>query len=213
MHRPPPPLRQAPHEQRRDLELLALAAADHHVARPEPVDVAAIAAGRREIWAPFAEEHGARVVAALQPAVALASPGSVEQVLDNLIANAVDVSPTGGTVTITVTTGREWVDIHVIDEGPGMSAERRALAFTRFWRAPDRSRRVGGSGLGLTIVRQFVEGDGGEVALRDADGGGIDAHVRLRVVPSGPGDGDLRRYRRRPEAADHRDSASDPMPS
>ena len=164
--------------------LLALAAADHQVPRPEPVDVGALVAGRCEIWAPFAEEHGARVETAPQPAVAFATPGNVEQVLDNLIANAVDVSPPGGAVTITVTAGPEWVDLHVIDEGPGMEPERRAQAFTRFWRAPDRSRRVGGSGLGLTIVRQLVAGDGGTVRLLDAPGGGIDAHVQLRVVPS-----------------------------
>jgi signal transduction histidine kinase len=191
--------------------LLALAAADHQASRPEPVDVAAVAAGRRDIWAPFAEEHGAGVEVRLEPAVALATAGNVEQVLDNLIANALDVSPRGGTVTITVVAGPEWIDLHVIDQGPGMTAERRARAFTRFWRAPDRSRRVGGSGLGLTIVRQLVEGDGGGVALLDAAGGGIDAHVRLRVVPSGPGDGDLRRYRGPAGRAD--DQWSSPHPA
>jgi len=170
--------------------LLALAAADHQASRPEPVDVAAVVRGRRDIWAPFAEEQGVTIATALTPARALATAGNVEQVLDNLIANALQVSPPGATITVAATVAgggsREWVELHVVDQGPGMDPELRARAFTRFWRAPDRSRRLGGSGLGLTIVAQLVEGDGGEVSLRDAAGGGIDACVRLRRHRSAP---------------------------
>ena len=179
--------------------LLALAAADHQTARPEPLDLAPVVAGRRDMWAPFAEEHGAMVTASLGAGVAApvawATPGNVEQVLDNLIANAVEVSPPHGTVSITVEADSDWVELHVVDEGPGMSPDRRALAFTRFWRAPDRSRRVGGSGLGLAIVRQLVERDGGEVVLLDAPGGGVDARVRLRAAPIDEAPGVLTRSR------------------
>ena len=66
-------------------------------------------------------------------------------------------------------------EVHVVDEGPGLTDEERERAFDRFWRG-----RGEGSGLGLAIVRQLVEADGGSVELRRADGGGIDAVVVLR---------------------------------
>ena len=70
-----------------------------------------------------------------------------------------------------------WVELHVTDQGPGLTAEQRERAFDRFWRAGSGE---GGSGLGLAIVRRLVAADDGEVELREAPGGGIDAVVRLR---------------------------------
>jgi len=96
----------------------------------------------------------------------------VEQVLDNFLSNALEVSPTGA--TIRVTAGRDddgRVALHVVDQGPGMTDEQRARAFDRFWRG----RSGDGSGLGLAIVRRLVEADGGEVELRAATPQGIDA--------------------------------------
>ena len=68
-------------------------------------------------------------------------------------------------------------ELHLSDEGPGLSPEQRKRAFDRFWRAGS---GAGGSGLGLAIVRQLVAADEGEVELREAPGGGVDAVVRLR---------------------------------
>ena len=147
-------------------------------------DVAAAVTARRDIWAPFAEERGSSVVTRVQPARALLNPGAVEQVLDNLIANALEVSPRHGRVTLTVTAAGGWIDLHVVDQGPGMSPEERAAAFARRWRAPGRPRGTGGSGLGLAIVRQLVEADGGHVQLRESPGVGLDAHVRLPALPA-----------------------------
>ena len=73
--------------------------------------------------------------------------------------------------------GAPWVELHVRDEGPGLTAEQRERAFDRFWRAGS---GAGGSGLGLAIVRRLVAADEGEVELREASGGGVDAVVRLR---------------------------------
>ena len=64
----------------------------------------------------------------------------------------------------------------MIDEGPGLTAEQRARAFDRFWRASNEP----GSGLGLAIAKRLVELDDGEIELRAAAGGGIDAVVRYR---------------------------------
>jgi signal transduction histidine kinase len=96
------------------------------------------------------------------------------------VANAIDIAPAGSTVMVELRRTAEWIEVHVIDEGPGMSAERRATAFTRFWKAPDTEKRVGGFGIGLAIVKQLVTVDGGEVELLEAPSGGVDAVVRVR---------------------------------
>ena len=94
--------------------------------------------------------------------------------LDNLLANAIDATPAGSTVTVTAH-GRE---LHVVDEGPGLTRPSRERAFDRFWRAS----KAPGSGLGLSIARRLVELDGGTIELRAASTGGIDAGRALPVT-------------------------------
>lgn len=166
--------------------LLELARAEHRRAAPVVVDVTAVVRERLEAWAPLAEERGVTLVAEVSDGCsATATPGSLEQVLDNLVANAVDVSPSGGTVTMcaTMSDRGEWVEVHVVDEGPGLPPERRATAFDRFGSGVDGGSRIGGFGIGLAIVRQLVVSDGGEAELLEAPGGGIDARIRLRPAP------------------------------
>ena len=100
--------------------------------------------------------------------------------LDNLISNALAASPAESAVTVSAELDGEWVELHVIDEGPGLSAEDRSRAFDRFWRGAGGS----GSGLGLAIVKRLVVADGGEVELRPSAAGGIDAVVRLKAASS-----------------------------
>ena len=162
--------------------LLELARSEQRPSTPVPVDVGTVLLDRHATWAPLAEERGVTLaIDAPEVVVASATPGNLEQVLDNLIANAVDVSPTGGVVTLCAAAAGEWVAVHVVDQGPGMSPERRATAFDRFWHgSADSGSRIGGFGIGLAIVRQLVVADGGEVELLEAPGGGLDACVRLR---------------------------------
>ena len=102
----------------------------------------------------------------------------VEQVLDNLLANAVAAAPRGSAIDVTAARAGAQVELRVSDEGPGLSQEEKARAFDRFWRG----RETGdGSGLGLAIVRRLAERDGGSVELADAPGGGLEAIVRLRA--------------------------------
>jgi signal transduction histidine kinase len=112
------------------------------------------------------------------------------QVVDNLLANAIDASRPGDALRLSVdrSADHRWVEVHVVDQGPGMSADERHRAFDRFWRGHAAATagtdgRLGGTGLGLAIVRQLVLADGGEVELDEAVGGGIDAVVRLRPGP------------------------------
>jgi signal transduction histidine kinase len=158
--------------------LLALARADAGSEASARVDASALMRERVEAWSPLADEHGVTLVASLDgPLPAHAAPGRLAQVLDNLLANAVAASPRGGTVTLSAVAAPRWVELHLRDEGPGMTREQRERAFDRFWRAGSGE---GGSGLGLAIVKRLVAADEGEVELGEAPGGGVDAVVRLR---------------------------------
>ena len=159
--------------------LLALARADAAEAKPVPVDLSALVSGRLRAWDPEAEHSGVRLVSAMASELhVLATPSSLDQVLDNLIANALAVSPSGSRITVEGRSGTGYVEVHVVDEGPGMTEAQRARAFDRFWRASTHD----GTGLGLAIARRLVAADGGELRLCEASSGGVDAVVRLRAA-------------------------------
>jgi two-component system OmpR family sensor kinase len=162
--------------------LLELARADRGGAEPSPVELARAVESRVAEWTPPAADRGVRVSAEVagERLVALTSLERVEQVLDNLLENALAAMPTGGSVAVTAARRNGWVEVHVVDDGPGLSEDERAHAFDRFWRGTPGG---GGSGLGLAVVKRLVEVDGGEVSLAAADGGGLDACVRLPAAP------------------------------
>jgi signal transduction histidine kinase len=158
--------------------LLTLARADAGTESSSRVDASALMRERVEAWLPLAEEHGVDLVAQLDgPLPVRAAPGRLTQVLDNLLANALEASPDGGTITLSVVAESPWVELHLRDQGPGLTPEQRKRAFDRFWRAGSGD---GGSGLGLAIVKRLVAADEGEVELRESSAGGVDAVVRLR---------------------------------
>ena len=153
-------------------ELLALARIDSSANLVEDVDLSDVVTRRVELWEPFAAEHGVRLSSRAEGTVVRAGAARVEQVLDNLLSNAIDASPDGTEITIAA----RGAELHVIDEGPGLTEEQRARAFDRFWRAGPGN----GSGLGLAIAKRLVELDGGTIELRAAGSGGVDAVVRYR---------------------------------
>lgn len=153
--------------------LLLLARTEANTTATERVDVAAVARARTEHWMALAEESGVRIrYHGAEHAAALALPGAVEQVVDNYIDNALSVSPAGGTIVVSVESGARTVALHVLDDGPGMSAEDRLRAFDRFWRGGS---QAGGSGLGLAIVAQLMTASGGVAELQARPEGGLDA--------------------------------------
>ncbi len=163
--------------------LLALARSDAADEPSAPIDAGALVRSRTDAWSAFADERGVRLeTSADGGAIVRAAPARVEQVLDNLLANALEVTPEGGTIRVGTSRSGPWVELHVIDEGPGLTAAERERAFDRFWRGGGSG---DGSGLGLAIVKRLVSADDGQVELRAAETGGIDAVVRLR--PSEPG--------------------------
>jgi signal transduction histidine kinase len=150
--------------------LLALARAE--TPPPERVDLAAVVDERLEALSALVSDRGVRLVGEVE-GTALVGRDRLGQVLENLLANAIAVAPSGSSVTVR----GDADELHVLDEGPGMSAEQRERAFDRFWRAGSDGH---GSGLGLAIVKRLVEIDGGRIELRNAPGGGLDAVVHLR---------------------------------
>ena len=159
--------------------LLALSRAEDAAVGPIDVDLAGATRDRAEYWRPLADESGVEIVVDAPGAVVVAAvPGAVEQIVDNLVDNALEVSPGGSRLLLTVQPTDVGAELHVVDEGPGLSDDDRERAFDRFWRAEGAA--TGGSGLGLAIVQQLVQAGGGTVELRPAPTGGIDATVRFR---------------------------------
>lgn len=105
--------------------------------------------------------------------------GHLEQVLDNVLANALEALPDGGRVQVRVESPRAggWVRLRVIDDGPGMDASAKAAAFHRFANQAAR-----GNGLGLAIVYRLVSADGGEVRLLDTPGGGLTVELEFPAL-------------------------------
>ncbi|MFN8023385.1 MAG: ATP-binding protein [Acidimicrobiales bacterium] len=167
-------------------DLLRLARADQH-ATPSPHDLARLAADRIDTWTAVAESAGVQLGAQLDadslPVVAV--PGAVEQIIDNLLDNALAWSPSGSTITVSVTagSGATGATVHrlaVADEGPGLTDDQKAAATRRFWRA-DAS--TTGSGLGLSIVEALATASGGTVELSDTPGGGLTVTVAFPAAP------------------------------
>ncbi|MES5819565.1 HAMP domain-containing sensor histidine kinase [Streptomyces sp. RG80] len=170
--------------------LLVLARAEAKVTAAEPLPLFDIVAERLAVWRPAADERGVTIALGGSTAdgrlLVLASPGHLDQVLDNVFSNALEVSPDGGTITVRVETRGEEVLLSVLDQGPGMSDAEKSRAFDRFWRGQGLTGRSG-SGLGLAVVKQLVTDDNGTVTLGDAPGGGLSVRISLRASPKSGG--------------------------
>jgi signal transduction histidine kinase len=166
--------------------LLAVARAENVVTRPVSVSVAGVISDRAAAWRPAAQENGIEVTGSCAgPVRASLGDGHLEQILDNLLANAIDAVPAGGHVRVRGTTAGPRTLIVVEDDGPGMSESQQKAAFRRFFSATP-----GGSGLGLAIVHRLVTSNGGRAELSDTPGGGLT--VTLEVPAGRPGRGTRR---------------------
>ncbi|MFW0788061.1 sensor histidine kinase [Gordonia sp. CPCC 205333] len=146
------------------------------------IDLASVVEDRTSSWIVVAWERHIRIRKPNETGlVVLTRPGALEQALDVLLDNAIKFSPSHSEIVVTIDPGDIFVDIHVIDLGPGMTREDREKAQTRGWR-PEST--YGGSGLGLSIATMLVTSSGGQLDLLPGkDGVGLDARIRL-VVPA-----------------------------
>ena len=181
-------------------DLLLLAKFDQD--RPldlQPVDLASIAAqaagGARAI-----QPGRPLTVLAAEPVIVSADAGRLRQVIDNLVGNALQHTPTGTPVTVTVTAGAGRGQVSVADTGPGLSAAQAARVFDRFYRTDRaRSRASGGTGLGLSIAAALVSAHGGTICVDTRPGRGATFVVRLPLAAAAADGGTAGRPR---DAAD-----------
>ncbi|OJF12805.1 sensor histidine kinase [Couchioplanes caeruleus] len=157
--------------------LLAMARSEQSSLSREPVVLAGAVADRISLWSPLAAERQVRLTSAgPQEARVQAITGAVEQIIDNLVSNALRVAPPDSTIAITWRPGSDdTVELHVVDAGPGLPPEQRERALDPFWRAPDAPKD--GTGLGLSLVRKLATAGGGTAVLCPAGRTGIDAVV------------------------------------
>jgi len=103
----------------------------------------------------------------------LVDPTRIEQVLNNLLSNALRYTPSGGKIELSLKTDAQAVKITIHDNGPGISEQALPHIFERFFRADrSRNRSEGGSGLGLAIALQIAELHGGRLTADNAPQGG-----------------------------------------
>jgi PAS domain S-box-containing protein len=130
--------------------------------------------------APQVAQHPVRVELPQTRLVALGDSRAVEQVLRNLISNAVKYSPPASSIVVRGQAGDRYAEISVHDEGYGISAEDLPHIFERFYRANNElTRQVAGIGLGLSICRELVEAQGGQIWVESVIGQGSTFHFTL----------------------------------
>ncbi len=154
-------------------DLLLLARLDQ--GRPllhQPVDISLLAAEAASDISVSSADHKVTVDLPGVPVFAFGDEGRLRQVLANLLANAVQHTPVGSAVDVSVRALPDWVELRVSDNGPGISQQFQPHAFERFTRADgSRNRASGGSGLGLSIVAAVVQALSGTVELNSGPQG------------------------------------------
>ncbi len=151
--------------------------------RLQPVLVAEVVTPPTERLRPQAERAGLRlsldVPSSLPPV--LADAERVQQVVTNLVHNAIKFTPAGGEVTVAASAMQGEVIISVRDTGVGIPTADLPRIFERFYKA-DRARRRGGTGLGLAIAKHIVQGHGGRLWAESREGHGSTFYFSLQAV-------------------------------
>jgi signal transduction histidine kinase len=163
--------------------LLTLARHVEEGATPR-VDLGDAAARAADRWRARAERMGAAIEVRGEGAVAEGEPADVDQVLDNLIDNAIAYAP--GPIEVETERNGAFASVSVRDHGPGIPADERARVTERFFRG--RRAAPGGSGLGLAIARELAEKWGGSLEVLEADGEGTYVVVRLPAPGAAEGE-------------------------
>jgi PAS domain S-box-containing protein len=140
---------------------------------PRPIDLACVV---ERVLSPFramATRHAMRAKVPVSLPLVWGDPDKVEQVLTNLVGNAIKYSPDGGEVLVSMEHDTEVVRVNVRDEGIGMSQREMSQLFEKFYRVDrDEVRRAGGTGLGLYITKRLVEMHGGRIWAESWPGAG-----------------------------------------
>ena len=143
-------------------------------------DIVAIAQERVENWLALANEYGVKITLTNSTSTYVSAiPGTLEQVIDNYIDNALAIAPRDSEIIVQIVVNGSETTLHVMDQGPGLASEDLEKAFNRFWRARSDAQ---GSGLGLAIVERLVTASGGRVYLKNRTPHGLDACAEFKTV-------------------------------
>jgi signal transduction histidine kinase len=171
--------------------LLAVSRAENVTPQPKSIDLTEVGDERVVAWLPVAEDRGIDLIApsmadqgAEEPVLGWLGEGHLEQILDNLIANALDACDTGNHITVSATRTAQGARVRVTDDGPGMTEEERSRAFMRFTsNSTGAGGGIGGTGIGLAIVHRLVTSNGGTATLEPTPGGGLTVAVTFPAAP------------------------------
>jgi two-component system phosphate regulon sensor histidine kinase PhoR len=151
----------------------------------EPVDMAALIRDQVAFHLPRAESEAIRLEIDLPETLPpiLANRQNMEEVISNLITNAIKYSPGGGRVTISASVANDYLCIRVQDTGLGIRPEDLNLIFQQFYRVKDeKTRYIHGTGLGLAIVKSILESHQGQIKVESQPGSGSTFSVFLPVL-------------------------------
>ena len=167
-----------------DLRTLALADAGQLPLEQTEISLSGLVERTASGYAAQAEASGVDLRLHLAPGVRVnADPGRIEQVIGNLLANAVRHAPSGTAVDVSLKVGDGRARLEIADRGEGIPAEALPYVFERFYRADrSRSRDMGGTGLGLAISRQIVQAHEGTITAANRPEGGAAFIVELPLA-------------------------------
>lgn len=149
-----------------------------------PIDVAALLERIVETVRPSLDGHTLTLVGADAPTLVQGDALRLEQVMQNLIQNAIKYSPDGGQISVSLTRDARNAAIAVTDQGIGIPSDALAQLFNRFFRASNADTRgVAGLGIGLYVVKEIVARHDGHVSVASAEGVGSTFTVTLPLLP------------------------------
>jgi signal transduction histidine kinase len=167
-----------------DLRLLTLAEANQLRFEMKPVRLSELTETIMGLFSAQAGERNVRMHLEADPDIpdVIMDAQRFQQVVGNLIDNALSFTPEGSSIDISIKRVENNVILTVVDGGPGIPEEELPYIFDRFWRGEkSRARSTGGAGLGLSIARQLVEAQGGKISALNHPPRGLGVQIVLPV--------------------------------
>jgi signal transduction histidine kinase len=140
--------------------------------RRQHIDLAQVLQEQVAVFSGRSDRHEITLRLLTRPLELRGDRGRLEQVVANLIANAVKYSPAGGEIEVVGDRRRSLIRVEVVDQGMGIPPESQPQVFTKFFRGEARASGIAGAGLGLAIAREIVEAHGGHIGFWSTPGSG-----------------------------------------
>ncbi|MCH8327613.1 MAG: PAS domain-containing protein [Candidatus Marinimicrobia bacterium] len=132
------------------------------------------------------DSHSFKVSLPKKPQQLIVDKDKMEQVLENLVSNAIKYSPAGSEIKVSGRVKKGWYEIIVEDAGIGMTAEQLGHIYDKFYRADSSNTAVEGTGLGMSIVQAIIDGHSGKIDISSKIGVGTKVTVSLPLPVDRP---------------------------